>query len=158
MTRFFTKSIAKTAIVTALSASLAFSPVTATPAHAGNDDAAAIAAASFFALITAGIIASAANQNSWKFDTDRGGNRGNRGHARKALPAKCELNVRGGPDRGNYFGTFCLKRNYTHVASLPARCQESIWVPRRGRTVSAYDAQCLSRFGYRTAGDQGGRR
>jgi len=153
MTRFFPKSIAKTAIVTALSASLALSPMTATPAQAGNDDAAAVAAASFFALITAGIIANAAKKNQGAWTIDRRDQRPDRSpNRRKLLPSKCELVVRGGPDRGTYFGRRCLKRNYNHVASLPARCLDKVWVPRRSRNVNAYDAQCLARFGYRERG------
>lgn len=157
MTRFFPKSIAKTAIVTALSASLALSPMTATPAQAGNDDAAAVAAASFFALITAGIIANAARNNdgAWTVDRrDQRSNRGNQGSPRKILPSKCELVVRRGPDRGTYYGRPCLRQNYNFVASLPARCLEKVWVPRRDRNVNAYDAQCLSRFGYRERGQR----
>ena len=157
MTRFFPKSIAKTAIVTALSASLAFSPMTATPAKAGSDEAAAVAAASFFALVTAGIIASAARHNDGVVTIHRPG-RHDRGHVqpdrRKILPAQCDFTVRRGPDRGTYYGRYCLRNNYNHVASLPARCLEKVWVPRRDRNVNAYDAQCLARFGYRERGQR----
>ena len=161
MKRFLPKSIAKTAIVAALSGSLALSPMTATPAHAGNEDAAAVAAASFFALITAGIIANAAKNNhgGWTVDRrDQRPDRGNHGNnRRKILPSKCELVVRRGPDRGTYYGRRCLRNNYNYVASLPDRCLDKVWVPRRDRNVNAYDAQCLSRFGYREEGTRGPR-
>ncbi|SMH47158.1 hypothetical protein [Maritimibacter sp. HL-12] len=166
MKRFFPKTFARTAIVTALSASLAFSPITATPAHAGEKEIGAIAAASFFALMTAGIIASAAKESNGKVVINRHGpkpgkpghRRGpNRADPRKALPSQCEFTVHRGPDRGTYHGRHCLVKNFDHWAFLPDRCEEKVWVPRRGRNVNAYNAQCLSRFGYREVGQRGPR-
>ncbi len=160
MTRFFPKSLARTGIITVLSASLALSPIAATPAKAGNDDAAAFAAASFFALLTAGIIASANQHGDRRVVITPPNTRPSRGdrerprvNRRKVLPARCELVVHRGPDRGTYYRRACLKRNFDYWQSLPKRCEERVWVPRRDRNVNAYDAQCLSRFGYRERGD-----
>ena len=80
--------------------------------------------------------------------------RGNKGNPRKLLPAQCDFTVYGGPDRGTYYGRRCLKRNFDHWALLPNRCEEKVWVPRDGRSVNAYDAQCLARFGYRERGQR----
>lgn len=161
MKRIFPTPFARAAVVTALSASLAFSPMVAAPAYADDQRAGAIAAASFFALLTAGIIASAAQENK-ATQADRRGNgrdrhdrdQRRREDPRKALPAQCDLKVRKGPDRGTYYARRCLKRNFDYWAYLPARCEDKVWVPRRGRNVNAYDAQCLARFGYHEAGSR----
>jgi hypothetical protein len=161
MTRFFPKTFARTAIVTALSASLAFSPVAAAPAYAGDRDAGAIAAASFFALITAGIIASAAKDNAGRVTIDRhapkasrpGAPRGhqdrgpNRADPRKALPNQCEFTIHRGPDRGTYYGRNCLVRNFDYWPYLPDRCETRV-KGQGNRSVKAYAANCLARYSY----------
>ncbi|GGD19906.1 hypothetical protein [Sinisalibacter lacisalsi] len=157
MAFIFTKSITRTAIVTALSASLALTPVSVTPARAGEAELGAVAAASFFALVTAGIIASAAKENSGGSVIDRHpparhpGRGPQRPDPRKTIPAQCDLYVQGGPDRGVYYTRSCLMRNFDYWAFLPDRCEERVWVPRLRQNVNAYDAQCLARFGYKEA-------
>jgi len=162
MTRFFPKTIARTAIVSALSASLAFSPITASPAHAGEKEIGAIAAASFFALVTAGIIASAAKENAGKVTIDRHrpraaapGNRPGpkRADPRKALPSQCEFTIHRGPDRGSYYGRHCLVRNFDYWPYLPDRCETRV-KGRGNQSVKAYSESCLARYGYK---EEGGR-
>jgi hypothetical protein len=165
------KTPARSAMAATLAAALAFTPLTAAPAQAGNDEAVgAIAAASFFALLTAGVIASAAT--SGRDDAPRradaprahsprdprpGMPRPGRGRdiprtdPRKILPEDCEFTVTHGRDRGSYYVSQCLNRNFRYAAYLPDRCEERIesW---GGRRVRAYDATCLARFGY-TSGE-----
>lgn len=160
MKRIFPTPISRAAVVTALSAAIAFSPMSAQPARAGDEQLGAIAAASFFAMITAGIIASAAKSKDGVVIGNRRGPHDRtppRVDRRKLIPAQCEFTVRGGPDRGTYYASRCLKRNFDHWAFLPDRCEEKVWVPRQGANVNAYDAQCLARFGYREAGSGGPR-
>lgn len=156
MTRFFPTTIARTAIVTALSASLALSPMTASPAHAGEKEIGAIAAASFFALVTAGIIASAAKENAGKITIDRhapraskpGSRRGpNRADPRKALPSQCDFTINRGRDRGTYYGHNCLVRNFDYWPYLPDRCETRV-KGRGNHWVKAYSESCLARYGY----------
>lgn len=154
-TRF--KNPARSALAATLAAALALSPITAAPAQAGTEDkAGAIAAASFIALLTAGIIASNAQQNraqppqftftpSRRHD-DRHDNRA-RTDRRKVLPQQCEFTVRHGKDRGTYYDSRCLRSTFNGWPYLPDRCEERIAV-RGGRDTYGYDAQCLARFGY----------
>lgn len=143
MTCTFARHISKRAVATALAAALALTTATTAPARAGDEEIGAIAAASFFALIAAGIIAS---QN----------HRGSGGHhprldPKKALPAACHITVHRGPDRGTWYARRCLRRNFTYAARLPAQCEDLVYVPRRSGNIRAYDDQCLARFGYREA-------
>lgn len=157
MTKIRFRNPTRSALAATLAAALALSPITATPAQAGNEDkVGAVAAASFLALLTAGIIASSAQQNRanpprFTVTTNRGrddrhDNRA-RTDRRKVLPAQCEFTVRHGKDRGTYYDSSCLRTQFNGWPYLPDRCEERITA--RGRTTYGYDAQCLARFGYR---------
>lgn len=147
MTRLFPTPFSRVVVVTALSASLAFSPMAAAPAKAGGDEVGAIAAATILGLITAGVIVSAANEaNAGQRDTH---------HGRpyydpdKLLPAQCNLHVRKGPDKGHYYERGCLHWNFRGYRDLPDQCKDEVWIPREGQNETAFDARCLARFGYR---------
>lgn len=154
MTPKRTKSPARSAIAAMLAAALAITPITATPAHAGNEDTVgAVAAASFFALLTAGIIASTAQKNRdqrpraavtpWRQNDNRRDGRARR----KVLPEQCEFTVRRGKDRGTYYESRCLRSEFRGWPYLPGRCEKHINL-RGGRSTYGYKAQCLARFGY----------
>lgn len=154
-TRF--KKPARSAIAATLAAALALSPITATPAQAGSKDkAGAIAAASFLALLTAGIIASSsarARDSATIHVTPPRDQRRERPPAstrvdrRKLLPQECSYSVNRGPDRGDYFISSCLRDEFRFWPYLPDRCETDLRT-RGGRNVAAYDASCLARFGY----------
>lgn len=157
MTPTHFRNPARSALAATLAAALALSPITATPAQAGTEDkAGAIAAASFLALLTAGIIASNAQQNRahpprvtvtpLHRNDDRRDNRA-RTDRRKILPEQCEFTVRHGKDQGTYYESNCLRSTFNGWPYLPDRCEERINV-RGGRDTYGYDAQCLARFGY----------
>jgi hypothetical protein len=160
MTRSVFRKPARSAMVATLTAALALTPLTASPAQAGTEDkVGAIAIASVLALFTAGIIAKAASQRDTTPDrhTQPGRHdppwhsgepdRPPRTDPRKLLPAQCGFTVAYGRDRGSYYGSQCLQRNFTHWPFLPDRCEER--VEGRGRhDVKAYDATCLARYGY----------
>lgn len=149
----FSKS-GRPVIAAMLAATLALTSVTATPARAGGEDkVGAIAAASFFALITAGIIAGAASQHrdDKALPAPRGSRHGwgdRRDDRRKVLPAQCEFTVRHGRDAGTYYDSHCLKRSFNYWPYLPDRCEERVDL-RGSRDRNAYDARCLARYGYR---------
>jgi hypothetical protein len=144
----------RTAMIAAISAALAFTPITATPARA-DEKAGAIAAASILALITAGIIASSTKQGFSYSKPDvhyrpphRGGRDWPRVDRRKLLPAHCEFRISHGRDRGTYFGKQCLKRDFSYWTYLPARCERHIDL--RGRPDRrGYESYCLAQYGYR---------
>lgn len=157
MTRSFARTLTKQAIGTTLAAALALTTATTAPARAGDEELGAIAAASFFALVAAGIIASAQNDNARRGSTSHHGTyhpQRPRIDPKKALPSECRVTVRGGPDRGTWYQTRCLKRNFTYAARLPARCENLVYVPRLSGNIRAYDDQCLAGYGYREAGQR----
>ncbi|GKY86315.1 hypothetical protein STA1M1_01840 [Sinisalibacter aestuarii] len=149
-------------MIATLTAALALSPLAASPARAGNEETiGAIAAASVFALITAGIVANAATQKGHKSTPtphhytprrDPEPNRWDHGRTRtdprKLLPAQCEFSVNHGRDRGSYYSSQCLQRSFNHWPYLPDRCEKRIDGPGR-HDIRAYDASCLARYGYR---------
>ncbi|RME18710.1 MAG: hypothetical protein D6801_00710 [Alphaproteobacteria bacterium] len=158
MERKTTRAIGRQGLATALATALAFSPVAATPARAGGDEAVAVIAfGTLLTMFTAGLIASNVQ------DRDH--------HPRplpprpqpqpprpkpqppvapsKQLPMQCKFRVPYGVDRGGYFRSSCLVRNYTRWSSLPRVCEESVRLPREGY-VRAYRARCLAGYGYGT--------
>jgi hypothetical protein len=169
MTFRIAKALTRPALAASLAASLALTPITAAPARAGNDLAGGIAAASFFALLTAGLLSSSAASGStqsahpqpapdrgWRSpdhdDSSRYGSH-NDWHSsdrRKLLPSQCSFTLKHGSDRGTYFDRTCLVRNFDYWGYLPERCEEKVSAPGRFRS-SAYEAGCLRRYGYREA-------
>jgi len=153
MTRDYFKMPARSALAATLAAALALTPITATPARAGDqNDVGAIAAFSLLALITAGLVATSVARRDEPRHAGRpySPNPGPRVDPRKALPAQCEFTVRRGHDRGTYYGSRCLKRAFSYWANLPARCEERIDV-LGGPDKRVYDAQCLTSYGYTKA-------
>ncbi len=143
MTPTFPGSLSRKALAASLAAALTLTTAGAAPARAdGNGDA--IAAAAFFGLVAALVIAS----------TRDGAAHSPRPHPpveppRKMLPAECRFEIHHGPDRGRWFGRQCLVANYPHWPLLPSRCEQRVELPRRHYDVVAYKAQCLAQAGYR---------
>lgn len=158
------RKVTSPALAVALAASLALTSVAATPARAGSEDTiGAIAAVSFFALLTAGLIASSASQarddahalppaphdphyvppgfrpgySAWSPP---------RRDPRKILPAQCGFIVSHGRDAGRYYDSACLRREFSYWPYLPDRCEEHIDIP--GPDRRGYDVQCLAHYGY----------
>lgn len=160
------KSAARHGLAATLAAALAISPITATPAQAGDENkVGAIAAVSLLALLTAGIVVANANDSKdqagkglprmrdGRNDTNRhqgGYNHPPRGtwvDPRKLLPDECDLEKRVDGKVRTYYPTRCLKNEFAYWPYLPERCETRIkdW---GGRKVSAYDGSCLARYGY----------
>ncbi|HCQ65493.1 MAG TPA: hypothetical protein DIU07_10185 [Rhodobacteraceae bacterium] len=143
MTPTLAGSISRKALAATLAAALTFTTAGVAPARAdGNGDA--IAAAAFFGLVAAAIIASTRDRAA----------RSPQPHPpaappRKLLPAECRFEIHYGADRGRWFGRNCLVANYAHWPRLPDRCARRVELPRRHYDVVAYKAQCLARAGYR---------
>lgn len=164
MTKARFKGSGRAGLAATLATALALTSVAASPARAGSEQTVgAIAAASFFALLTAGIIASTASQNRYTpppvtykpppggGDPRWGSGPGRPGvDPRKALPAQCEFTVRHGKDRGTYYDARCLQREFSFWPYLPDRCEQRIDV-HGGRDIRGYDATCLARYGYTEA-------
>jgi hypothetical protein len=142
MTPTHAGSFSRKALVASLAAALTFTPAGVAPARAdGNGDA--IAAAAFFGLVAAVIIASTRDRAA---------------HApppavpvapRKLLPAECRFEIHSGADRGRWFGRNCLVAHYPNWPLLPDRCERRVELPRRHFHVVAYKAHCLAQAGYR---------
>lgn len=135
----------KQALGATLAGALALTTATAAPVQAGDVkiNADAIAAASFFALVAAAVIATSRKNNLPGPEVERP-------DPRKVLPADCRFDVRHGPDRGRYYGRQCLVANFDYWPLLPDRCESAVEVTSRRPDITAYDASCLARFGYRT--------
>lgn len=138
----------KTLTAITLSLSLAFTSVTATPAHAelSDDEAVGIIAL----LLFGAAIAASNNTNDDRADTvrDRGHRPERRGDASwREIPAQCLTTVttrRG--DQVRMFGRRCLNNNYRFVNRLPERCEISV----RGRNNMrhGYVPRCLRNEGF----------
>lgn len=169
----FTKPV----IAVGLATAIAFSPATATPARAGTDPLGAVFGAGVLALVIGGIIAAEtqnrgqvsywnnthprrddrrdthrdSRRDSWRDDRRddrRGPHDEPRVDRRKLLPSQCDLNVRHGSQTGTYYTKTCLMQNFRSWPMLPDRCETRLNTRSHGR-VTAYDAQCLARYGYR---------
>lgn len=141
MTRTPAGTLSRQAVAASLAAALAFSTATAAPARA-DTDADAIAAAAFFGLVAAAIIATSRN------DVDRAPPPP-AADRRKLLPADCRFTIPHGADRGTWYGRRCLVANFDHWPLLPYRCERKVDLPRLHYDVAAYRAGCLAQFGYR---------
>ena len=138
MTRTLTGSLSKKALAATLAGALALTTASVAPARA-DSNADAIAAAAFFGLVAAAIIATSRDDGSHPPAVA----------PRKLLPADCRFQIRNGADRGKWYGRGCLVAHFDHWRLLPDRCERWVEVPRRGHDVVAYRAQCLARAGYR---------
>lgn len=76
-------------------------------------------------------------------DRDYRGHRDHRYKHRKTVPVSCLRN--NGYDR--YFGAHCLSQRMRNASRLPEQCRISVRTSRGWR--SAYEADCLRRYGYR---------
>ena len=140
MTRTPTRSLSSKALAATLAGALALTSVPVAPARA-DTNADAIAAAAFFGLVAAAIIATTRDDPGWSPppSVDR----------RKLLPAECRFTIHSGADRGTWYGRQCLVANFGHWPLLPHRCERKVDLPRRPYDVTAYRARCLAQFGYR---------
>ncbi|MEC7762729.1 MAG: hypothetical protein VX874_12565 [Pseudomonadota bacterium] len=173
----FLSKITRPVTAIALAASVALSPVSATQAQAGNEDA-LIAGA--IGTIILGAIATHAitngnirfqnntqshytpprttppnygNQHGGRHDGNRGGNYGNHGgnrHNAKQLPAACIVNNIPG-ERGVLFGNRCLQRNFAGASRLPVQCKDNVYNRNTGNVRNVYRGHCLRQYGYTVA-------
>ncbi|MAM63236.1 hypothetical protein [Maritimibacter sp. UBA3975] len=173
---FFSK-ITRPATAIVLAASVALSPVAATEAQAGNEEA--LIAGAIGTIILGAIATQALNGNvrihsntqshyvprqqptyrhgsqAGRYGNQHGGNRGgNHGGSRakhfKQLPARCIVNVPG--ERGVLFGNRCLQRNFRGAAYLPGYCKDHVYNSRNGNVRNVYRGRCLKQAGYSVAG------
>ena len=173
----FLRKITRPATAIALAASVALSPVAATEARAGNEEA--LIAGAIGTIILGAIATQALNGNvrihsntqshyvprqqpSYRHgnNTDRFGHGGNRGgnhgsHGNRAshfkqLPARCIVNVPG--ERGVLFANRCLQRNFRGAAWLPSHCKDHVYNSRTGNVRNVYRGRCLKQSGYSVAG------
>lgn len=140
--RAFVGKTSRTACAATLAGALALTTATVAPARAdGNGDA--IAAAAFFGLVAAVLVATA---------------RSDRAHPggevlppavspHRALPEDCRFDIRYGPDRGAWYGRQCLVSHYRDWDRLPGVCAERVELPRQRYDVVAYEARCLADYG-----------
>lgn len=140
----------KQALGATLAAALALTTATAAPSPASAGDvkinADAIAAASFFALVAAAVIATSRKNSGPGPELERP-------DPRKVLPADCRFDLRHGPGRGRFYGRRCLITRFDYWPYLPERCETAVELSPRRPDIIAYDASCLARFGYRTGGE-----
>jgi len=90
--------------------------------------------------------------DDWNDDRDsRHDNRDwGRGHHRyggRSLPGFCEVELGSHRNRARVFGEHCLERAGVRVERLPATCEFRVRTDRGRRTV--YGSRCLQEFGYR---------
>ncbi|MCP5036810.1 MAG: hypothetical protein GY945_04335 [Rhodobacteraceae bacterium] len=142
MTRTFSLAIMRPLIALSLAASIVLSPVSATPAQAGNNNADNFIAA----LVALGLIGIIIENNNGRGDPARHVSRS------KRLPASClkEYDLRHGRDK-TLFSERCLRRNFRFFHSLPDQCAEKIRARTnhgRMRNHKVYRPRCLSRKGY----------
>ncbi|ABF65383.1 hypothetical protein TM1040_2651 [Ruegeria sp. TM1040] len=63
------------------------------------------------------------------------------------LPAQCLTSIRVHGKERNLLGMHCLRRNYTHVNTLPNRCYREF--DNRTQSRRGYRPACLRQYGYR---------
>ena len=176
-TMTFLSKITRPVTAIALAASVALSPVAATEARAGSEEA-LIAGA--IGTIILGAIATQAlsngnvrihsntqshytpprtnaptyrDQHGGRHNGNRGGNYGNHGgnrHNAKQLPSSCIVNNVPG-ERGVMFGNRCLQRNFAGASRLPAQCKDHVYNRNTGNVRNVYRGHCLRQFGYSIA-------
>lgn len=160
----FVKKIALPALAATMAATVALTPLTATPARADSTGA-AVAATGFLALLMAGILAGSQAQASVQTppaDHDRPHgwpvNPGQRpGYAprpvqqqTRTLPRECRVTYRLGSSAAPYYETSCLIREMPGWQRLPQRCEQTIRIKGSGSgTHRAYAESCLLNAGYR---------
>ena len=141
-TRAFAAKTSRRACAATLAGALALTTATAAPARAdGNGDA--IAAAAFFGLVAAVLVATARSDTAHP----GGGPLPPAVSPHRALPADCRFEIRYGPDRGVWYGRQCLVSHYLNWDRLPGICAERVELPRQRYDVVAYEAGCLADYG-----------
>lgn len=66
------------------------------------------------------------------------------------LPTNCTLTARTRHGTRTYMGDNCLTQNNVRLRDLPTQCRTNLAGPRGG-TWKAWDLQCMTNLGYRTA-------
>jgi len=178
----FVKKIALPALGLTMAASLALSPLTATPARAEPDGGALAFGA--FALLLAGIAAGSAVHSEPSYQPPRQPPQPPRGYNpepprwtphpqpqpqpmppsnprwgdSKELPRECRVTYRLGSTSAPYYDKSCLMQEYRGWAYLPDRCEQTVRILGSGSgRQTVYAESCLSRFGY-TPEERWGRR
>ncbi len=68
----------------------------------------------------------------------------------QVLPSQCTLTARTRHGTRTYMGDKCLNKNNIRLRDLPGQCRTDLAGPRGG-TWKAWDVQCMTRLGYRSA-------
>lgn len=147
----------KTLIAPVVAASLAFTPMAATPARAGDDDVAkALAGIALLAIIGSAVAsdgrAPATVTHPPKYHPPQYHPpkpvTPPRPVLKRKLPAQCREVLRHGGQQRTYYGKACLERTLNRVARLPDNCRTVVNVFGRNRQV--YLGSCLRRAGWTT--------
>jgi hypothetical protein len=166
------QKITRPATAVILAGAVALSPVSATEARAGSEEA--LIAGAIGTIILGAIASQALSGNgSFRLDSNshyrpredryRGGHYrdhhrhggrhdgrgGHRARHYKQLPAKCI--IRNTNHGGVLFANRCLKRNFVGADYLPRHCKVNIYNPRTGNSRNAYRGRCLKQAGYSVA-------
>ncbi len=143
----------KTLTASILALSIALTSVSAAPVQAAsNDDLNRL----FAGALTLFIIGKAI-QNSNKSQRPTVTRRSHRHPQQRRrqfgrfLPEQCFFRVRTRRGARGVYSKICLREFIRHVDRLPRVCRDTIQV-RYGRRAEVFDAECLSRRGYRVAG------
>ena len=132
-----------------LAASLALSPVAATPARADNQDLAAFLAA----LLAMGVIGATINNNR-VVRPDADWSRQPQVYRTRALPEYCLQTFKTRFGKETFFEKQCLREHYYRWRSLPESCELTIRTRSRHNkrvTHNVYDPRCLHQSGYTLA-------
>ena len=73
--------------------------------------------------------------------------------AKPSLPASCFFNLHTPYGPRGVYGRKCLNEKMRHVASLPISCHDNVPI-RNGQRAEVFAARCLSKHGYRVAGNR----
>ena len=146
-------------IATIAAAAIAVTGISAAPARAGDDDAAAAIAALLGLAVIGAVIADKRKDKKERVHVTKKHPQ----HvqrplhprplpprvSRKLLPQQClrSFQTYNGPAR--IFGQRCLHRNYGFVHTLPRHCHREVYTDRGWR--QGYGARCLRREGYQLA-------
>lgn len=154
----------KTLLASILAMSLGLASVTATPAQAGEDDAAKIVVGALALLALSKAVqdkkatVQVSRQNSYEHSHGAHGrhshewqkSHGQKKKLSKTLPGKCQFDVKTARGREwPVFGKACLQKRMQRADRLPAWCEKTINTNRGPRDV--YDAHCLSQVGFKVA-------
>ncbi len=146
--------IQKRFIAAIAAVAIAVTGISAAPARAGDDDAAAAIAALLGLAVIGAVIADKRKDKKERREAiqrplPKPVKPLPRRVSRKLLPQQCLRSFRTDRGQRRVFGQRCLNRNYDYVNSLPRQCHREFYTDRGWR--QGYGARCLNRHGYQLA-------